>query len=169
MKLYDLVTVPTYESLQYLQGLFKGCPFDVNLRQCYVSLNISESPSEPDHERTFLANCGAMGIYYDSTLQSSSLVLPLYSEEMVERAAELRESELNKFYGDLYFPHMVIVPYFPPSRRHFNAFVNSVADALIGAPLNFGGEVIKERELSRAPASEFYQEMALGYANGPAG
>ncbi|QBX06578.1 hypothetical protein H1O16_gp165 [Burkholderia phage BcepSaruman] len=167
MKLYETMALPTNETLDYLRTVFNGCPFEVNFDAAYVSLNISETEMKLDDTgAVYRARPGYMGIWYDTALGDSSLILPLSSGDLLTRAQDLREEAPNEFYGNLYFPHMVLVPHMVPLKRHVRTFVNSITHVLGTIDrrmLTFSHEVQLTRDYRYAPSSDYYQDTAKSY------
>ena len=159
MQVNELVVLPTQETLEYLAYTMSACPFDMNLQDTYVTLNMSQEPMEPDPSRVYKATAGSLGIWYDQATGYSSLILPLYSESMIERVAELRADAPSAFYGDHWFAFMVLVPDFPPQARRYVAFINSISDSLAmaqEAPLFFDAELVRSTEVHAVPFADYY-------------
>jgi hypothetical protein len=155
----ELIVLPSDETLQYLSATFSGCPFDLNLQESYVSLNISRDEMKADDERVYKAVAGTLGVFYDSADGYSSLILPLVSPALTERVEELRQEAPNMFYGPHYFPHMVIIRDMPPLTRKYSGFLNSVSTSLAtaqNAPLLFEAELVRQQDFKGVPMSDYY-------------
>lgn len=167
MRCYESLVLPTQHTLDYFRRLFSGCPFDTNLDSMHVSLNFSDEPMKADPKNLYVAKAGSMGLWYDSGLQRTQLILPLISESLFLRGQELRDEAPNPFHGNLFFPHMVIVDGFPPIRKHYKNFVNSISNVLANVEtpdLFFSHELVTERELGFVPQGDFYNAMVADMA-----
>jgi hypothetical protein len=90
----------------------------------------------------------------------------LVSPTLNDRVAELREEAPNVFYGEHYFPHMIVVQDMPPMARHYSNFIASVAHILAtleNAPLFFNAELQIEREFQAIPQADFYSSMLANH------
>jgi len=166
MLVNELICLPDQETLDYLSRVFSACPFDLDLSKSYVVLNISEEPMEAEPDNVYRAEPGNMGIWYDTGTQMSSLILPLISPGLNDRVAALRTESPSAFYGEHYFPHMVIIHDTPPMARHFSSFVSSVAHVLATtpeAPLFFDAELVMSKTYHAVPQADFYASMLANH------
>jgi hypothetical protein len=103
--------------------------------------------------------------YFDSASQSSWLLLPLDCPALIKRAQDLRlEGAPSAFYGDHYFPFMVVKPHMPPRYQSLRTFVNSVSNTLAMTedhPLLFEGEFVVASEFHAVPHADYYATMAV--------
>lgn len=161
----ELICLPTDETLDHLSRVFSACPFDLDLKKLYVVLDQSERPLKPDTSRVYEAKAGTLNLWYDTAVQMSSLILPLESEAMRERAMELRDGKGSTFYGDHYFPHMVILQDAPPMSRHYRTFISSVSTTLATSdyPLYFDAELVVQRDYHAIPQADFYAAMLANH------
>jgi hypothetical protein len=167
MQVNELLVIPTQETLEYLAQTMSACPFDMDLTKAHVTLNMSQSPMEPDSDRLYKATAGSLGIWYDQSTGYSSLILPLVSESMNARVAELRADAPCPFYGDHWFAFMVLVADFPPSSRRYSRFINSVSDSLAmaqNAPLFFDAELVRTTEVHAVPFADYYAAQRARHA-----
>jgi hypothetical protein len=159
MQVNELLVIPTQETLEYLATTMSGCPFDLDLTKTFVTLNISQQEMTPEPERVYKATAGSLGVWYDQSTGYSSLILPLLSESMLERVAEVRAESPSAFYGDHWFAFMVLVPDFPPQSRRHVGFTNSVSDTLAtaqNAPLFFDAELVRTTDVHAVPFADYY-------------
>jgi len=159
MQVNELLVIPSQETLEYLATTMSACPFDLNLTKTFVTLNLSQAEMTPDPDRVYKATAGSLGVWYDQSTGYSSLILPLLSESMIERVAEVRADAPSAFYGDHWFAFMVLVPDFPPLSRRFTGFLNSVSDSLAmaqNAPLFFDAELVRTTEVHAVPFADYY-------------
>jgi hypothetical protein len=163
MLVHQLLVLPSTDTLAYLSKVFSGCPFDLDLTKCHVEVNSARTPMEAEPDRLYRAHAGTMKEYYDTATQSSTLLLPLDCQPLVDRVMELRmQGHTSCFYGDHYFPHMVVKVHMPPRYRALRAFVNSVSTTLATTedmPLLFEGEFCVAREFSAIPQADYYATM----------
>lgn len=162
----QLLVLPSDDTLDYLTRVFSGCPFDLDLTKCYVEVNSSQHAMEPDPGRLYKAKAGTMKEYFDSASQSSWLLLPLDCPALSQRAMEVRleQGAPSAFYGDHYFPHMVVKAHMPPRYQSLRAFVNSVSNTLATTedhPLLFEGEFVVASEFHAVPQADYYATMAV--------
>ena|ERR1700680_4759306 len=158
MLVNQLIVLPDEGTLNYLRQVFSGCPFDLELGKAYVEVNSSLGEMIPDDSKVYVAQAGSMNIWYDSSTQSSSLLLPLVSKELSTRCHELRESAPSLFYGEWYMPFLAIKRHMPPMSRNHRAFINSVSDVLAAnrVPLIFEAEFLLPQSFEYVPDTDFY-------------
>jgi len=158
MQVNQLIVLPDAGTLDYLRQMFSGCPFDLDLAKAYVEVNSSLGEMEPDDSNVYVASAGSMNIWYDSSTQSSSLLLPITSVALTDRCMELRDSAPSLFYGDYYMPFLVIKRHMPPMSRHYRSFINSISDVLYAnrQPLVFDSEFLLPQSFEYVPDTDFY-------------
>src|SRR5271163_4427459 len=130
MQVNQLIVLPDTATLNYLREIFSGCPFDLDLSEAYCEVNSSQGEMVPDGSRAYVASAGSMNVWYDSSTQSTSLILPLISPPLMERCQELRRAAPSVFYGDHYIPFLAVKRHMPPMDRAYRGFINSVSDVL---------------------------------------
>lgn len=164
MIVYQLVALPTEDTLQYLSQVFDACPVDLNLKGFHVEINSSVEPMEADPSRLYKATAGMMDRFYDSVTGDTSLILPLRSMDLQERCAEVRVNAPSAFYGSMYFPFMVIKDNLPTMKRHRRGLMQSYADILVAnhRPLLFEAELVIEKEYESVPYFDYYMTQAAG-------
>lgn len=160
MILNHLFVVPDVGTQDYLKQVFQGCPFFIDFDSLKCSLYITPDAIEAEQGRVYTANAGTMGYWYETPIQASSIVLPLFSEQMQMEYSKLKNNARPAF-NMPYVPAMVIVEFAPPRRQLITNFVNSVAEALVnhGQPLIFVNEVVESKEFDSAPHLEFTRDM----------
>jgi len=158
MQVNQLIVLPDEGTLNYLRQIFSACPFDLDLSKAYVEVNSSQGQMEADDRRTYVASGGSMNVWYDSSTQSSSLLLPLESKALTERCMELRQTAPSIFYGSHYIPFLVVKRKMPPMRRKYRDFINSVSDVLYAnrMPLVFEAEFLLPQSFEYVPDTDFY-------------
>jgi hypothetical protein len=154
----ELLVIIAPETLVHMSAILSGCPFDMDLRQAYLSLNISPEEMTPEPENVYSAQAGNLGIWYDQSTGYSSLILSVLSPAINDRVMQLREKAPNIFYGDHYFPHVVLVPDFPPISRRYSGFISSVGNSLatMPVPLFFDAELVRTAEFNAVPQADYY-------------
>jgi hypothetical protein len=166
MVLNELLALPAPETLLYLTQVFSGCPFDIDLKKAYVSLNISEHEMTPQPQNVYRTHAGNLGVWFDQSTGYSSLILTLVSPALNDRVNEVREQAPNFFYGTHYFPHVVMVADFPPVTRRYGGFVNSISESLAMSqtPLFFDAELVRTQEFHAVPQADFYASQIANHA-----
>lgn len=156
-----LVVIPTEETLEYLSRIFSGCPFDVDLKKFYVEVNTALVPMKPEPELVYAAEPGSMDLYYDENQGWTTLTLPLKSKSLVGRWQSLQEEAPHVFHPTEYFPNMKMVWPFPPIKRHFRTFINSVASTLINdaQKLYFDAEMVIVTPMETVPDVSLYRTL----------
>ncbi|BAG41452.1 hypothetical protein [Ralstonia phage phiRSL1] len=164
MLVNQLIVLPTQDTLAYLNRVFDGCSFDIDWSQSFVEVNSSVQPMEADPTRKYTAVAGTMNVYYDSATGDNSLLLPLVSDELVERCAELRVDAPSAFYGNAYFPFLVVKRNYAPRRAHRRYFITSIADVLYADryPLTFDAELVLPRTFETVPDMDYYVTRQVG-------
>jgi hypothetical protein len=158
MQVNQLIVLPDEGTLNYLRQLFATCPFDLDLDKAYVEVNSSLGEMEPQEHNVYVAEAGSMNVWYDSSTQSTSLLLPLKSKVLTDRCMEIRETAPSLFYGEYYMPFLVIQRGMPAMRRSYRTFINSVSDVLYAnrIPLVFGSEFLLPSNFEYVPYTDYY-------------
>jgi hypothetical protein len=167
MLIYQLVALPTPDTLEYLSNVFSGSPIDLDLQSFYVEINSSTEIMEADESRIYKAEALSMDRFYDSATQETSLLLPLHSPQLLERCREVREHAPSAFYGEHYFPYLCIKRNMPTMKAHRRGIINSWADTLYANhfPLMFDAEVVLHKEYNEAPDLDYYTTRVVDAAN----
>jgi hypothetical protein len=166
MQVNEMVVLPTQETLEYLASTFSGCPFDIDLTKTYVSLAYSQDEMTAQPDNLYGAKAGSMDVWYDNSTGYSSLILPLISDTLIERAEELREEAAPAFYGTHYFAFIVLVNDFPPISRRYKGFINSVSDSLAmaqDARLFFDAEIQRQVDVQAVPFADYYASQIANH------
>lgn len=168
MLVHQLVVLPTPETVDYLGKVFSACPFQMDLSKAYVEINSSQTAMVPDTNRIYTARAGNLQVFYDGSTQQTSLLLPLNSNALHERATEVRESAPSAFYGEHYFPNLMLVRGMPPLARSYRSFIASVATSLATDPnevLTFDAELVMSNEFKSIPDADYYEsQLANNFA-----
>ncbi len=161
MLVHQMFVLPSPETLSYFSRLLSGCPFPIDMYSFCVELNSSEYPMVPDTARVYVAEAGNLNTYYDSATGQSSLILPLHSPALDERVAELREQSPSAFYGQHYFPFMLLSRPSPQLSRPNRSFISSISSTLAGnhQPLIFEAECILSKDMKNPPFLDYYSAM----------
>jgi hypothetical protein len=165
MQINQLVVLPTEETLEYLGQVFDASPIELDLKAMYVEINSSEEVMEADTTRSYTAYAKTLDRYYDSSTGETSLLLPLVSEALVDRARELRLKAPSAFYQNYYFPFLVIKRNLPPLRRAYRGLVTNWSDTLYShqQPLFFDAEIVIPKEYDQVPDMDFYTSQIQQY------
>lgn len=162
MLVHQLVVIPRPETLEYLSNVFDGCPFDLDLNSMYVEINSSARPMVAEPENVYIAYAGSMDRFFDTGTGETSLLLPLSSEGLLHRCREVREYAPSAFYGEQYFPYMVVKRAMPPLKRHRRGLLISYIEQLHAhqEPLLFDAEIVYPKEYSTVPDMDYYVQMS---------
>lgn len=165
MVLNELLALPAPETMLYLSQVFSGCPFDIDLKKAFLSLNISEQKMTPEPQNIYRAQAGNLGVWFDQSSGYSSLILTLVSPALQDRVTQLREQAPNFFYGEHYFPHVVMVADFPPITRRYSGFISSISESLAMSPtpLFFDAELVRTQEFHAVPQADFYASQIANH------
>jgi hypothetical protein len=158
MQVNQLIVLPDAGTLNYLREIFSGCPFDIDLSKAYVEVNSSLGEMQADDSRVYTAAAGSMNVWYDSSTQATSLLLPLQSPTLTDRCMEIRETAPSLFYGEYYMPFVVLQRNIPPMRRAYRSFINAVSDVLFAnrLPLVFESEFLLPKNFEYVPYTDYY-------------
>jgi hypothetical protein len=162
MLIHQLCVLPDAGTLDYFSRTMSACPFEgFDMYQMYVELNSSEYPMNTDPDKVYIARAGTMAVYYDSNTEQSSLILPLYSEEMDDRVRNLRSSAPSAFYGEHFFPFLVVQFPAPQLSRSNRSFIASISNTFASnnEPLVFEGECIRSMDFKKPPYLDYYNAM----------
>jgi hypothetical protein len=164
-KMYNrLYVVPTDDTMGYLSALMSGSPVDVDLETLKIELITTEDELEIDPERVYSVEAISVGVFYDTYLQRSNLIVTFKSSDMQTRYRELRdEGVVRAFYGDgiPYIPYMALIRGTPPMTKHFRAFKLAVTNALVANErmLTFTGEHVEVEKLMAVPDYDYIDAM----------
>lgn len=162
MLVHQLLVLPMPETIEYLSKVMSACPFSLDLTKAFVELNSSKTPMVPDTNRVYTARAGTMQVFYDGATQQSSLLLPLQSPALLARTTDLRRDAPSAFYGDHYFPHLVLARGMPPMARAYRSFIASVSTTLATDPdqvLMFDAELVVSNDFHSVPDADFYESQ----------
>lgn len=165
MLVNEMLCLPTPDTLTQLSFVFSACPFDIDLHKAYVTMNISTHEMKTDDNALYKAQAGNLGVFYDTATQRSSLLLPIVSPALNDRVAQIRQKAPNVFYGEHYFPHLMLVEDFPPISRRYSGFLASVGNSLatLMAPLFFDAELVMSKEYHAVPQADYYASMLANH------
>lgn len=160
MILNHLYVVPDTDTVSYLEQVFQGSPFHVDFNSLRLTIFISMDPIEPESDATYIAYPGTMGYWYEGKLQASSLILPLFSDQLQAEYKKL-SNNIRPAYGLPYIPAVTLVPFAPPKRAVIANFVNSISEALVhdNQPLIFVNETVIGEDFEGPPNFEFIRDM----------
>lgn len=153
----EVVVFPTTETLDYLLKIFQDCPFSIEPETWFVTLNETREPCKLYPDRVYSASPQTLGLWYDDSLNGTSLLMPLDSQDILERMAELRlQNGFMCHPSPLAF--MPLVRYMPQLKHNYRAFINSISYILSMAeqPLLFTGETQVMREVESSPYRLYY-------------
>lgn len=170
---YQLYTLPTQETLDYLQQVFENCPFEIDWDACAVEINLTTDHRVLDSldlnaEYTCLPICHnsdssnqSLVWQYDALTEMTNLYLPLSSEQLLQAAYDSRAK-----YQSLYHTQpllYMIIKYDYKFYRIYNNFVNSISDYFYQyqEPLYFKGKFVRSIDATIPNDIDFYQSYGL--------
>lgn len=164
MTVYNrLFVTPTEETADYFASVMSGCPIDLDLSLFRVELITTEDALEIDPSRVYEAQAVSVNVFYDAYLQRSSLICTMVSQEMQERARELKAEGVTRAQGfpEFFIPHFTVRPDMPPLSNHIRRWRVSIANALCQAerPLFWGGEYVETETLLAVPNLDYLMAM----------
>ncbi len=164
---YQLYTLPTNETLNYLKLVFENCPFEINWDQCYIELNLTADKRIYDAIRldtkysamTSIEN--PLQIQYDNLTETTKLYLPLVSEKLLQ-IANVSRYNYKPIYHTLPLLYMVISQDYPYHRR-YNTFINSISDYFAShqAMMKFEALLVQSTHVTAPNDCDFYQSYGL--------
>lgn len=160
MQANEVVVFPDKDTTEYFGQVFATCPFDIDIESFHVVLNETHDQCILDPNRVYTATCGLLGYWYDEGLGCTNLILPLVSDDLLTRMAELRVTNGAMFHSQP-LPFMVIKNYMPPLSRHYRTFVTSIANILLDSqqPLVFTGETQVYKDYEFIPYKSYYDDV----------
>lgn len=158
--MYRAFTLPTPETLGFLQKLFSSVDVGIDWDAIGVELGSSNSPIEEVSQGTvYKAIPGSMNMWYDAATARSWLIIPLFaSPKMVRRANAIGNVWDRPFIG-----YMTLSDSFN-NRRRTKGLLNSISTGLVDqSPVfTFHGEVHTEDYTIKSPP---FQEFYLDWKN----
>jgi hypothetical protein len=153
--MYRAFTLPTPETLEFLQHWFSSVDVGINWDVLGVELGSSHAPIEKaSPDVVYKAIPGSMNMWYDAATARSWIIMPLFaSPKMVRRANSIGNVWDRPFIG-----YMAMSDSFN-NRRRTKGLLNSISTALVDRSpvLTFHGEVHTEDfSLKSPPFQEFY-------------
>lgn len=160
----QLRVVPTPETLAYLSSVMSGSPMDLDIESWSVEIMTSEDPIEAFPDIIYTASVTSVKPWYDSFLQTSSLIVSLESADLQHRVINLTEQGvLRAWLKNLpfYNPYMTIKQNMPPLSRNFRTFVYQTANSLAANEnkLEFGSEYVTQIDLMAPQNLEYNMAM----------
>lgn len=147
------------ESRAMLIDLFQGCPVEIDTN-APLRIMISPDTIPVQHDKLFSARLCPLRFVYDTTTGINSLVLPLYSEGLVNYYNELMVSGVRPAFSDMYLPHLVLNHMLPPIRHRSKSILNSLSDAFVNFhhEVWFSGETMVTEDYEFDPSASFYTQ-----------
>lgn len=170
---YQLYTLPTQDTLDYLQRVFEDCPFEIDWNICSVEINLTldsniydeEDPAAeyiclPVCQRSESAN-QSLVYQYDTLTEMTNLYLPLSSEKLLQASFNSR-ANYQSLYHTMPLLYMIL-KYDYKFYRIYNNYVNSISDYFYQYPeeLYFKGKYVRSIDASIPNDKDFYQSHGL--------
>lgn len=159
MLINQVVVYPSADTLDYLNAVFETCPFSVDLSSLHVVMNESWEPyDELNPNNTYAAWCVEFDCWYNDAVETSSLIMTLYSFQLNRRMMELRLQSPAVFHP-LPMAFATVLETMPPINRRYRNFISSVSDILYNSdtPLIFTGEEQFMTDIEGKPYAEYYK------------
>ena len=170
---YQLYTLPTQDTLDYLQQVFEDCPFEIDWDICSVEINLTLDSNiydsvSLDAEYTCLPVCQSsessnqsLVYQYDALTEMTNLYLPLSSDKLLQAAYSSR-ADYQSLYHTMPLLYMVI-KYDYKFYRLYNSYVNSISDYFYQYPeeLYFKGQFVRTIDATIPNDKDFYQSYGL--------
>lgn len=160
----EVRVIPTQETVDYLSMLMSGSSLPMDPMSWSVVLNQSNYSMEVDTDRIYEAKAETLNVWYDDLTGQAALLMVLKSQDLVERAMELREQAPNPLHAS-YYPNIVMLRPMPQLKRRYKALINSWGDTLVRdqTPLIFEMEFQIPVEYNGVPEANFYADMDRRY------
>ncbi len=157
-----LYVVPNEPTMAYLSSLTSGAPVDVDPSTFKVEIISTAGELDIDPDRTYHCKAINVGVYYDTTLQRSNLIVTFTSPEIQERYHELLSEGVTPEFYDFCIPHMTLRKDTPPMNRHFRTWKLQMANALCQNEkiFVFGNEHVDVENLQAVPDYDYMMAMA---------
>jgi len=158
MSVNHLIVFPDQSTLQFLENIFRECPFELDLMSLRVEIASSMSAIRARAEsRAYNAAPGSMNVWYDSAIGASNVLIPLFpSKKMAQRHDEIGVA----WDRPLFRPFLNLGTCPPLRRRTIRAWINSISTELVDTCpiLTFHGETVMSDEAQVPDNSDFYTD-----------
>lgn len=157
MNVTHVLASPVSQTMDLLQDMFKGCPFDLDWDHMFIELGSREgkiAKIKPDE--VYLAVPGSMNVWYDTVAGRSNLLLPLFPS----RKMAARHRDIGDAWGRDLFRPVMFMGIAPNLRRNHRAFLNSIATGLVDRSpiLGFSGETFEESSHGTPLFADFHRD-----------
>lgn len=164
----QLTVTPTPESLEYLSMIFGASALDLDIDTWNVQIINTQYELEAEPAVVYTAIPTHFKVWYDSSIQTSSLIMSLDSPQLQHRYDQLVQSGVQDAFYQNYNPHIVIKRYMPALSQHYRRFILGMANSF-GAreqPLYFTNEVAHPVNLEFPPEFDYNTAMDEERVNG---
>ena len=152
---YKLFVLPTEDTKAYLHKLFADVPIVIDYDALCVEIGSSIGEIKPDVSRMYRALPGQLGIWYETAVGRSSILLPLIpSPEMCDRRTEVGDVWERQF-----VPYMAVTSQFnngPKVKPKINSISTSLVDNL--PELRFTCETVLFDDAEVPSQMDFYED-----------
>lgn len=152
-----LFVLPTPETRDYLRMVLSDLPVVIDYDALAVEIGSSGSPIGPDISRVYRALPGSLGIWYETAVGHSWIILPLVpSPEMCDRREEVGDA-----WGRKFVPFMSITSKFN-NTSSVKPRLNSISTGLVGTlpTLTFHCETVVQDGGAAPSQADFYDDYA---------
>ncbi len=158
-----LFVLPTQETRDYLRMVLSDIPIVINYDALAVEIGSSMQSIVPDSTRIYRAFPGTLGIWYETAVGHSWIILPLVpSPEMCDRRDQVGDA-----WGRKFVPYMVITDKFN-NTSSVKPRLNSVSTGLVDRLplLTFHAETVVQDGSAQPSQADFYDDfMKTGVAD----
>lgn len=153
--MYKLFILPTQETKEYLHKLLRDIPITVDYDALAVEVGSSPTPIQADLDRVYRALPGQLGIWYETAVGHSWIILPLIpSPEMCDRHEEIGDA-----WGRHFVPYMVLTGKFNNTssvKPKLNSIATMLVDTLPDLTLTFTCETVVVDDSVVPSQEDFY-------------
>lgn len=153
--MFKLFVLPTQATKEYLYKVFRDIPITIDYDSLAVELGSSRAPITADIDRQYRALPGQLGIWYETAVGHSWIILPLIpSPEMCDRHEEIGDA-----WGRHFVPYMVLTGKFNNTnsvKPKLNSIATMLVDTLPDVTLNFSCETAVQDDAQVPSQEDFY-------------
>ena len=162
-----IYAIPTPNTLQLLNNVFDGAPFEIHWDQLQVAIFTSSEHLDESIVQSleFEAKPVKLDLWMNLLLGGSSLILALESPQLSTRNAQYNE-KFTAAFTEYYYPHVTILQQFPALKRSYVGFVSNSSSILVESEpvLTFTGEYMIHTDMRVPPDAGFLEAMYMdGY------
>lgn len=168
MVFYQLVVLPTQETVDYIRTQMSPPPFDIDLDKLHVVVLTSRQPIPESAGQIYIAKSKKLDRVYDSQLQRSTFTMSLDSPALQELYSGLVQAGCKDAFYKEFYPHMHLVDGMPPGAPSFRKFRVAMENIFSESEveLEFGNELVMTKDISYPVDSDYQELMNMEVRNG---